>query len=92
MLFKKSSSRNNFGNLQAFIFTFKINTQIVLILKNLLAKINRFKNRIVILLSLTDTLLFVRNPKPLIAEPLEPKDEDDGLAERMIPRTAHLIK
>ncbi|PAV83281.1 hypothetical protein WR25_19825 [Diploscapter pachys] len=36
--------------------------------------------------------LLTSNPKPLIAEPLEPKDEDDGLAERMIPRTAHLIK
>lgn len=31
-------------------------------------------------------------PKPLIVELLEPRDEDDGLAERMIPRTPQLQK
>ncbi|KJH41559.1 hypothetical protein DICVIV_12466 [Dictyocaulus viviparus] len=36
--------------------------------------------------------LLTANPKPLIVEVLEPRDEDDGLAERMIPRTSQLIK
>ncbi|CAJ0942988.1 unnamed protein product, partial [Mesorhabditis belari] len=31
-------------------------------------------------------------PKPLVAELQEPKDEDDGLAERMIPRNPNLQK
>lgn len=33
-----------------------------------------------------------RSPKPLVVEMLEPRDEDDGLAERMIPRNAQLQK
>ncbi|VDM79518.1 unnamed protein product [Strongylus vulgaris] len=38
------------------------------------------------------TLEHIRSPKPLVVEILEPRDEDDGLAERMIPRTSQLIK
>uniref|UniRef100_A0A1I7XBN0 NOPS domain-containing protein n=1 Tax=Heterorhabditis bacteriophora TaxID=37862 RepID=A0A1I7XBN0_HETBA len=34
----------------------------------------------------------IRSPKPLIVEVLDPRDEDDGLAERMIPRTPQLVK
>ena len=37
-------------------------------------------------------MFYIRSPKPLIVEPLEPRDEDDGLAERMIPRTPQLNK
>lgn len=33
-----------------------------------------------------------RSPKPLVVEMLEPRDEDDGLAERMIQRSAMLQK
>nr|5CA5_A Chain A, NONO-1 [Caenorhabditis elegans]5CA5_B Chain B, NONO-1 [Caenorhabditis elegans] len=36
--------------------------------------------------------LLTASPKPLICEVLEPRDEDDGLAERMIPRTPGLSK
>ncbi|VDO44223.1 unnamed protein product [Haemonchus placei] len=36
--------------------------------------------------------LMTASPKPLVVEVLEPRDEDDGLAERMIPRTSQLIK
>lgn len=36
--------------------------------------------------------LLTASPKPLIVEVLEPRDEDDGLAERMIPRTSQLLK
>ncbi|EPB80231.1 hypothetical protein ANCCEY_00633 [Ancylostoma ceylanicum] len=36
--------------------------------------------------------LLTASPKPLVVELLEPRDEDDGLAERMIPRTSQLIK
>lgn len=36
--------------------------------------------------------LLTASPKPLIVEILEPRDEDDGLAERMIPRTSQLLK
>ena len=36
--------------------------------------------------------LLTSSPKPLVVEMLEPKDEDDGLAERMIPRNAQLQK
>lgn len=35
---------------------------------------------------------FCRSPKPLVVEMLEPRDEDDGLAERMIQRNAMLQK
>lgn len=34
----------------------------------------------------------MRGPKPLVVEVLEPRDEDDGLAERMITRNAQLQK
>jgi RNA recognition motif-containing protein len=33
-----------------------------------------------------------RNPKPVVVEPLEPRDEDDGLSERMVPRNPSLLK
>uniref|UniRef100_F1KUA6 Paraspeckle component 1 n=2 Tax=Ascaris suum TaxID=6253 RepID=F1KUA6_ASCSU len=36
--------------------------------------------------------LLTSSPKPLVVEMLEPRDEDDGLAERMIPRNAQLQK
>ncbi|TKR77728.1 hypothetical protein L596_018646 [Steinernema carpocapsae] len=36
--------------------------------------------------------LMTANSRPLIVEPLEQKDEDDGLAERMIPRSPALMK
>ncbi|KAK0416904.1 hypothetical protein QR680_012744 [Steinernema hermaphroditum] len=36
--------------------------------------------------------LMTANSRPLTVEPLEPRDEDDGLAERMIPRSPALMK
>ncbi|VDM22969.1 unnamed protein product, partial [Wuchereria bancrofti] len=36
--------------------------------------------------------LLTASPKPLVVEMLEPRDEDDGLAERMIQRSAMLQK
>ncbi|CAB3402441.1 unnamed protein product [Caenorhabditis bovis] len=36
--------------------------------------------------------LLTASPKPLVVEVMEPRDEDDGLAERLIPRTPALSK
>uniref|UniRef100_A0A914XMI8 RRM domain-containing protein n=1 Tax=Plectus sambesii TaxID=2011161 RepID=A0A914XMI8_9BILA len=39
-----------------------------------------------------NTFLLTMNPKPIVVEPMEPRDEDDGLSERMIPRTQAMAK
>ncbi|ETN73135.1 hypothetical protein NECAME_13627 [Necator americanus] len=52
--------------------------------------VQAIKEKVFLLTATTED--HIRSPKPLVVELLEPRDEDDGLAERMIPRTAQLIK